>query len=33
MIRTVIVALADIATRQSAHNDDTLREMISTPGH
>ena len=27
-----IVALADIATRQSAHTDETLRE-ISTPGH
>ena len=26
-----IVALADIATRQSAHTDETLRE-ISTPG-
>ncbi|MGZ5156443.1 MAG: CBS domain-containing protein [Caldimonas sp.] len=27
-----IVALADMATRQSAHTDDTLRE-ISTPDH
>ncbi|MDQ2733809.1 MAG: CBS domain-containing protein [Pseudomonadota bacterium] len=27
-----IVALGDIATRQSAHTDETLRE-ISTPGH
>ena len=27
-----IVALADIATRQSAHTDEALRE-ISTPGH
>jgi CBS-domain-containing membrane protein len=26
-----IVALADLATRQSAHTDETLRE-ISTPG-
>ncbi|HZW76045.1 MAG TPA: CBS domain-containing protein [Caldimonas sp.] len=27
-----VVALADLATRQSAHTDDTLRE-ISTPDH